>query len=145
MLSSSRGWRSTIAAASAPANPAAPRTATLCTERTIDLIQRFLDRRAGASHILISEGAQRRAELEPQRERFAPLADLLAAVHVEELDPVEQLARSGTHDALDLRGRHFLPDHDGDVLDHGWEARDVAVRLGTRREFRDQVGVELEG
>src|SRR4051812_22744032 len=99
MASSSRGWRSTIAAASAPANPAAPRTAILCTERAADLLERGLDRCPSGDHVLVGQRALRRAELEPERERLPPLADLLAAVDVEQLDAVEQLARTGAHDA----------------------------------------------
>src|SRR3954471_3600562 len=116
MASSSRGWRSTIAAASAPANPVAPRTATLRTQRTSHFAERCLDRRAGARHVLVGQRALRRAELEPQRKRLASLTDLLAAIDVEQLDAVEQPARAVPHDSLHLGRGHVLPDHDRDVL-----------------------------
>src|SRR5581483_1651306 len=83
-------------------------------------------------------------ELEPQRERLATLADLLAAVDVEQLDAVEQLAGAAAHDALHLGGGDVLADNHRYVLEHGGQARTVAVRLRPRRELRDRVRVELE-
>src|SRR3954451_24435231 len=145
MASSSRGWRSTIAAASAPANPGAPRTATLRTEGSSNFLERCLDRRAGARHILVGQRALRRAELEPERKRLASLTDLLAAVDVEQLDAVEQLAGAAPHDSLHLGRGHVLPDHDRDVLEQRRETGHVAVRLRAGREVGDQVRVELEG
>src|SRR3954452_6326280 len=85
IVSSSDGWRSTSAAQSAPANPAAPSTATLGTQPPPDLRQRRLDRVALGEHVVVGEGSVGRAELEPQGERLAPRLDLLAAVHVEQL------------------------------------------------------------
>src|SRR3954452_12633159 len=84
--SSKCGWRCTIRAAIAPANPAAPMTATVSAtelgpdpfgERPHDLLP--LPRR-----VLLGEGAVGRAELEVERERRAPRADPLAAVDVED-------------------------------------------------------------
>src|SRR4051812_13691592 len=114
MVSSSRGWRSTIAAASAPANPAAPSTATrspdppvagaagvggcgLCTQSTAELGELGLDRDARGHHVLVGERALRRAELETHCQRLPALTDLLAAVHVEELHAVEQVATACAH------------------------------------------------
>src|SRR3954468_21912249 len=145
IVSSSRGWRSTIAAASAPANPAAPRTATLGTEGRPDLGEGSLDRFASASNVLVGQRALGRAELEPQRQRLAALADLLAAVDVEQLHPIEQLPRAAAHGTLHRRRRYVLVDDDSDVLDHRREARHVAIGLRARRELGDQVGVELRG
>src|SRR3954466_11664089 len=108
MVSSSRGGRSTIAAASAAAKPAAASTATrspdptvagaagvggcgLCTQGTAELRELGLDRDARALPVLVGELALRRGELEPHCQRLPPLTDLLAAVHVEELHAVEQV------------------------------------------------------
>src|SRR5919202_2877102 len=93
IVSSSEGWRSTSDAQSAPAKPAAPRTATLCTQPPSDLGERAFDGGALGSHVVVGQRALGRAELEPQRERLVALADLLAAIDVEELDAVEQRAR----------------------------------------------------
>src|SRR3954468_15745014 len=117
IVSSSRGWRSTIAAASAPANPAAPRTATLCTKGTAELRELGLDRRTRAGHVFVGKGALRGAELEPQRERLAPLAHLLARVHVEQLRPVEQRRTGPPDGVLDFPSRQFLVDDKCNVLD----------------------------
>src|SRR3954471_20066094 len=88
IVSSSDGCPSTSRAHSAPANPAAPRTATLCTQPPSDRLERALDRGARGRHVLVGERALRRAELEPQRQRLVAGAGLLAAVDVEEVDPV---------------------------------------------------------
>src|SRR5215211_9454490 len=86
MVSSGRGWRCTSDAHSAPAKPAAPRTATrvLATQPPADvLLQRALDRLAAPGHVLVAERAVVSPELEAQRQRLLPRADLLAAVDVE--------------------------------------------------------------
>src|SRR3954454_22903030 len=86
IVSSSDGWRSTSDAQSAPAHPAAPRTATLGTQPPPDLRQRSLDRAALGRDVVVGERAVRRANLEPQGERLVARLDLLAAIDVEELD-----------------------------------------------------------
>src|SRR5690348_9058072 len=118
-----------MAAASAPANPAAPRTATLCTEPSADLRELRLDGLPERSHVLVGEGPLGRAELEAKRKRAVALADLLAAVEVEHAHRVEQLAAALAHRLLDPRGREVLGCHHGNVLDDGGVGRHVAVRL----------------
>src|SRR4051812_36172405 len=127
IVSSSCGWRSTSAAQSAPANPAAPRTATLCTQPRPQAVELTLDRRTGPRHVLVGQRPLGRAELEPQGQRLAALAELLAAVDVEDLDAVEQPARAGTHGGHHGGGRRFLPHHHRDVLDDRREGAHVAV------------------
>src|SRR5690349_20732974 len=85
IVSSSDGWPSTSRAQSAPANPAAPRTATLCTQPPAKVSERGLDRPPFGDHVLVGQRALGRAELEPQRERLLALAHLLAVVDVEQL------------------------------------------------------------
>src|SRR4051812_44516552 len=92
IVSSSDGWRSTSAAHSAPAKPAAPRTATLGTEPPSDLRKGGLDRAPLREHVVVGERALGRAELEPQGERLVARLHLLAAVHVEQLHPVHERA-----------------------------------------------------
>src|SRR3954447_18496395 len=87
IVSASSGWRSTSAAQSAPANPAAPRTATLCTQPRPQLLECALDRRARGRHLLVGQRPLGRAELEPERQRLVALFQLLAPVDVEDLDP----------------------------------------------------------
>src|SRR3954447_8941728 len=89
-VSSSRGCRSTIAAVSAPANPAAPSTATLCTQRPAELFQRFLDPGSTARDIRVGERGGGGPELQAERQRLAALAHLLAPVDVEQHRRVEQ-------------------------------------------------------
>src|SRR3954452_18709226 len=101
MVSSRRGGRSTIAAGRAPANPAAPRTATrspdppaagaagvagsgLCTEGSAELREFGLDRDTRARYVLVGQRARGRAELEPHRQRLPALTHLFAAVDVEQ-------------------------------------------------------------
>src|SRR5436190_15947587 len=107
-----------MCAASAPANPDAPTTATLCTEPPPERLEARLDRRAQARHLLVGEGPVGRAELEPERERLLALADLLAAVDVEQACLREELAAADLHRGLHLGGRHLLRDHHRDVLEH---------------------------
>src|SRR4051794_27387407 len=120
IVSSSDGWRSTMAAQRAPAKPAAPRTATLGTQLPPDLRQGGLDGAALLQHVLVGERALGRAELEPERERLVRLLDLFAAVHVEQLDAVHQRAR-GRDRPFHLGGGHILGHHDGYVLHDGGE------------------------
>src|SRR3954470_13802714 len=140
IVSSSCGWRSTIAAASAPANPAAPSTATLCTEGTAELGELGLDRDARAGHVLVGERAFGRAELDAHCQRLAALAHLLAAVDVEELRAVEQGAAARAN-GIDDGGREHVGVYDhGEVLDDCRECRHVAVRGRRGRQLGDQVG-----
>src|SRR5207244_4809170 len=108
IASSSDGWRSTIAAQSAPANPEAPRTATLCTKPPPDRLELALDLGPRGGHLLVGEGALGRAELEPQRERLVARSHLLAVVNVEEVDPVEQISRARPRCRLHRGGGHVL-------------------------------------
>src|SRR4051794_12409201 len=103
-----RGWRWTSAAHSAPAKPAAPRTATRvsATEVASDLgLQRLLDSGAPLGDVLVGERAVVGPELEPQRQRLVVAADLLAAVDVEDPHAAQQVAPALADHALDLGGR----------------------------------------
>src|SRR5919206_1520055 len=122
-VSSRRGWRCTRWAASAPANPDAPTTATLCTEPPPDRAQVVLDRRTQRGHVGVRERAVRRAEREPQRERLLAAAHLLAAVDVEQPRLGQELAAAGPDRALDLDRRDLLGHDDRDVLEDGRERR----------------------
>src|SRR4051812_2512340 len=97
-----------MAAPTAPPKPAAPMTATLCTEGPADLLQLALDRAAQLGHLVVGEGAVGSPELEPQCQRLALLSHLLAAVEVEQLHVRQQLAPARTHGALHLRRAHVL-------------------------------------
>src|SRR5215208_4834469 len=95
MVSSRRGWRCTSDAHSAPAKPAAPRTATRVSATQLPaqlLLQQLLDRRAPLGHVLVGECAVVGAELEPKRQRLVAPAHLLAAVHVEDADVAQEVA-----------------------------------------------------
>src|SRR5919106_92340 len=118
-----RGWRSTSAAHSAPAKPDAPTTATLATELPPGFRELRLDPAAHLSHLVVSQGAVGRAELEPQCERLVPLAHLLAAIDVEQPHTLEQLTAGGTHGRLDVGIRDVVGHDDRYVLDHGGERR----------------------
>src|SRR3712207_1309144 len=114
IVSSSRGWRCTSDAHSAPANPAAPSTATrLGTQPPPDLApEPRLDRGAAPGDVLIGQRPVVGAELEPQCERLVPGADLLAPVDVEDPDPAQQVAGRRAHDLLDRgRGHDVGDDH----------------------------------
>src|SRR5687768_17149423 len=106
--SSRRGWRSTSAAHSAPAKPDAPTTATLATELPSQVRELLLDPRSHLAHLVVGERALGCAELEPQRERLVPLADLLTAVDVEQPHALEQFAAAHVHRVLDIGGRHVF-------------------------------------
>src|SRR5258705_5344485 len=81
--SSKNGWRSIRRAASAPANPLAPRTATSATQLAPQLLlEGGNDPVANRRDVLVGQRAIGRAELEVQRERDAALPHLLARVHV---------------------------------------------------------------
>src|SRR4051794_24459352 len=88
IVSSSRGCRSTIAAVSAPANPAAPSTATLCTQRPADFLERGFDLGPDADNVLIGQRPLGRPELQAERQRLPSLTHLLTAVDVEQRHPV---------------------------------------------------------
>src|SRR5918992_2876053 len=111
--SSKNGWRWTSIAATAPAYPLAPSTATLATQLPSDLLaQRGDDLRAPLRDVLVGERAVGRAELEPDRQRGAALADLRAAVDVEDLGASQQRA-AGRADRLEhARGGHVVGDDD---------------------------------
>src|SRR5829696_4320778 len=106
---SNAGWRHSSCAASAPAKPDAPRTATLGTQLASQLAgQRGGDGLAPRGHLLVGERAVRRAEGQAQRERHAALPDLGPAVDVEHVDGLE-LWSAGTADDVDhARGRNLL-------------------------------------
>src|SRR4051794_31902231 len=118
MVSSNRGWRSTIAAASAPANPAAPSTATLCTEGTAKLRELGLDGDARARHVLVGQRALGRAELEPHCQRLPALTHLFAAVDIEQPGGVEEVAAAGADGVDDGGGEHVGVNDHRNVLDH---------------------------
>ena len=85
--------------------------------------QRRLDRRAALGDLLVGERAVGGAELEPQREALAALADLLAAVEVEDLGRAQQLAAAREHRGAHALGADVLGDDDGDVLVDGRDRR----------------------
>src|SRR3954469_7683892 len=143
-VSSSRGWRSTIAAVSAPANPAAPSTATLCTQGPADFLDSSLDRAACAGHVLVAQRPLGRPELQTERQRLPSLTHLSTAVDVEQLDPFEKLTATRPNSRLHLPSRQFLVHHDGQVLIESREGGDIPVRRGPRSQLGDQLGVELE-
>src|SRR5215213_3525877 len=88
IVRSSRGWRCTSDAHSAPAKPAAPRTATRvlsATQPPSDLLLEVrLDGGSARGHVLVGQRPVVGPEREPQRERLAVAADLLAAVDIED-------------------------------------------------------------
>src|SRR3954447_16456778 len=109
IVSSRRGWRWTSAAHSAPAKPAAPRTATRVSATQVPaqlLLQSALDRRTARGDVLVGQRAVVGPELQPQRERLVVGSDLLAAVDVEDAHVPQQAAAALAHDALDLGGRY---------------------------------------
>src|SRR3954452_25424275 len=144
--SSKCGWRCRIRAAIAPANPAAPMTATVSAtklgpdpvgERRDDLLP--LPR-----GVLLGERAIRRAELEVQRQRRAPRADPLAAVDVEDRRVREQL-RSGARGADDVTGGHVVADDARDVLPHDGEEPERLEGLGAGVGQPAEVELEERG
>src|SRR6478672_3131900 len=79
--SSKNGWRSISRAASAPANPLAPRTATSATQFAPQVLPEGGDDAvAHGRDVLVGEGPVGRAELEVQGQRHATLPHLLAGV-----------------------------------------------------------------
>src|SRR3954451_2644581 len=144
IVSSSRGCRSTIAAVSAPANPAAPSTATLCTQRPADFLESSLDRAACAGNVLIAQRPLGRPELQTERQRLPTLTHLFTAVDVEQLDRVEKVAAAVANRAFDVGSGDIVVDHHGDVLDERREGRDVSIRSRPRGQLGDQLRVELE-
>ena len=118
-------------AASAPANPLAPAMRTLgsATERPPDALQGVADRATDGSNLLVGEGALVSTELEAEGEALLSLADLVAAVEVEDLGAPKELA-AGVGTALaNALGRDVLGDDDGQVLE--------------QRRMRQQVLVDL--
>src|SRR5687767_10008576 len=98
IVSSRRGWRWTSDAQSAPAKPAAPSTATRvsATQLPPDLFrERLLDSGAARGHVVVGQRPVVGAELESQRERLVSLADLLAAVDVEDARGSQQVPARG--------------------------------------------------
>src|SRR5918994_3041662 len=140
MVRSRRGWRWTSDAHSAPAKPAAPSTATrvsgrdsplLTTELPADLgLELRLDRLTPRGDVLVGQRAVVGPELEPQRERLAVLAHLLAAVDVEHPHVAQERPAALADDPLDLGREDILGDDDRDVLEQRREAHQV---LGQRR------------
>jgi hypothetical protein len=66
-------------------------------------------------------------------------------VEVEHLERGEQVASAGPHDLGEPRRRNVLGNDHGYVLEHGREARDVAVRRHPPlRELVDEVHLQLE-
>src|SRR5215216_3865952 len=147
MVSSRRGWRCTSDAHSAPAKPAAPRTATRVspTQPPADLLlQCALDGSATPGHVLVAERAIVGSELDPQHQRLLPRADLLAAVDVEDADAAQEVAAGVADDALD-RGRGDVVGHDDrEVLEQRGERGQVLGRRGAGVELDQRVQVDLE-
>src|SRR5260221_8108299 len=92
-------------------------TATLCTQPPSQLRNAVLDQRADARDFVVGEGAIRGLELQADRERLVPGPHLLAAVHVEQLEPRQQVAPALGDRRLYIAGRDVFWDHHGDVLD----------------------------
>src|SRR5215216_167768 len=115
--SSKNGWRCTSIAAIAPAYPLAPSTATLATQLAPDLVaQRGDDLLAPLRDLLVGERAVGGAELQPDGERGAALADLRPAVDVEHLRVAQQCAAGAPDHVEHARGGHTVGDHDRQVL-----------------------------
>src|SRR4051794_28349831 len=141
--SSKWGWRCRIRAAIAPANPAAPMTATVsATELGPEPVgERRDDLLPLAARLVLGQRAVGRAELEVERERRLPGADPLAPVGVEDPDAAEQ-RRGAPRRGDDVGGGHVGPDHDGDVLADHREEPELGVGLG--RGGRQPAEIELE-
>src|SRR6476469_7851609 len=140
--SSSFGWRQTICAARAPAKPEAPATSTRAvgspssgcasrsaTQRPPDLSQRGLDRGARLADLVVGEGAIGGAELQPQGQALATLADLHCFVEGEAIGGRTPLSPAGK-DRLAPVIRHHSCGHDhGQVLVAGATTGPVLVGL----------------
>src|SRR5687768_10373325 len=146
--SSRRGWRWTIRAASAPANPLAPAMrirGCLLTERAPDSSEGLCNAIAHRLDLVVRERSVLSAELEPQREALVPLGDLLAAIEVEDLGVSEKVAARLGDRRPDALGWHVLPHHDREVLEQSGVSEKVLVDLVAGRSSREERrDVELE-
>src|SRR3954447_1710367 len=142
-VSSKCGWRCRIRAAIAPANPAAPMTATVsATELGPDPVGKRRDNLLPLPRgVLLGERAVRRAELEVQRERRAPAANPLAAVDVENRRVRQELG-GAARGADDVARGHVVPDDERDVLPHDGEEPERLEGLGARRGQPAEVELE---
>src|SRR5215207_2212607 len=143
--SSKDGWRCTSIAAIAPAYPLAPSTATLGTQLAPDLVaQRGDDLLAPLGDLLVGERAVGGAELQPDGERRAALADLRAAVDVEHLGAAQERAAGAPDHLQHARGRHAVADDDREVLPDRRERREVLVARHELRRAGERAEVQLE-
>src|ERR1700740_1328232 len=119
VVSMKYGWRCSSRALSAPAYPAAPKTATSgVTDASLQLLgQGGGDLAPPGRDLLVGQRPVRRAEVQSQRQGDVAGADpLLVAVDVEHPGLGEQRAARPAGDVEDLRGADGVRDDDREVL-----------------------------
>src|SRR4051794_18758779 len=135
-----------MAAASAPAKPAAPTTATLWlgTQPPPDLAQRRLDGGPPRGHLLVGERAVGSAELEAKGQGAVALSHLLAGVDVEHTRASEQLTAAGADGRLHRGGAQAERGYHGDVLEHRRVGHHVLEGRDVTRGLIERIHVQLE-
>src|SRR6188472_2297587 len=100
----------------APAYPEALATRTLFTERPPDLRHGLLDRLAPLRDLLVGEGPVGSTEAEAEGEALAALAELLAAIEVEDLRRTQKLTAAIQDRRSHAGGGNGVIDHHRHVL-----------------------------
>src|SRR3954469_20009181 len=118
-------------------------TAALGTQLAARIAERPHDVLDLAIDLFVAKGPVRRPEAEVKGKRLAVGTNLLTGVDVEDVDALEQ-GRSGANGLDDLRGRHALGQHDGEIAVYRGERGDVLVEQRVGGAGKQHVEVDLE-